>query len=87
MWISLEMRCVSEIWCFFYLILVFVTADQNSTLFDASQYDFFGKSLDEMSLGGFEDDEVIAPVLGHADDDEYHLFDKGEVMCFLCLKI
>uniref|UniRef100_A0A1J3DIU8 Protein PAT1-like protein 1 n=1 Tax=Noccaea caerulescens TaxID=107243 RepID=A0A1J3DIU8_NOCCA len=54
------------------------SSDQSSTLFDASQYDFFGKSLDEMSLGGFEDDEVIAPVLGHADDDEYHLFDKGE---------
>lgn len=39
-----------------------------------------------MSLGGFDDDEVIAPVLGHADDDEYHLFDKGEVMWFLMLK-
>lgn len=36
-----------------------------------------------MSLGGLDDDEVIAPVLGHpgADaDDEYHLFDKAEVM-------
>ncbi|CAH8310170.1 unnamed protein product [Eruca vesicaria subsp. sativa] len=58
------------------------SSDQNSSLFDASQYDFFGKNLDEMSLGGLDDDEVTAPVLGiaHADaaDDEYHLFDKGE---------
>jgi DNA topoisomerase 2-associated protein PAT1 len=37
-----------------------------------------------MELGGLDDDGVIAPVLGHADDDEYHLFDKGEVTCFLC---
>lgn len=58
------------------LVAVFVSADQNSALFDASQYDFFGKNLDEMSLGGLDnDDEVIGP------DDEYHLFDKAEVMC------
>ncbi|KAL0718984.1 hypothetical protein Bca4012_068307 [Brassica carinata] len=58
------------------------SSDQNSSLFDASQYDFFGKNLDEMSLGGLDDDEVIiAPVLGLADadaNDEYHLFDKAE---------
>nr|BAF00849.1 hypothetical protein [Arabidopsis thaliana] len=52
--------------------------DKNSTLFDASQYEFFGQNLDDMELGGLDDDGVIAPVLGHADDDEYHLFDKGE---------
>lgn len=63
---------------------VFVSADTNSKLFDASQYEFFGQNLDEMSLGGIDDDEGIAPVLGHADDDEYHLFDKGEVTCFRC---
>lgn len=66
------------------MLCLFVSAaDQNSSVFDASQYDFFGKNLDEMSLGGLDDDEVIAPVLGHpgADaDDEYHLFDKAEVM-------
>ncbi|KFK39518.1 hypothetical protein AALP_AA3G254500 [Arabis alpina] len=54
------------------------SSDTTSKLFDASQYEFFGQNLDEVSLGGFDDDEVIAPVLGHADDDEYHLFDKGE---------
>ncbi|CAH8380725.1 unnamed protein product [Eruca vesicaria subsp. sativa] len=55
------------------------SSDQNSSLFDASQYEFFGQNLDEMSLGGIDDDEVVAPpVLGHADDDEYHLFDKSE---------
>ncbi|CAN6925078.1 unnamed protein product [Brassica oleracea] len=59
------------------------SADQKSSVFDASQYDFFGKNLDEMSLGGLDDDEAIAPVLGLADadayaDDEYHLFDKAE---------
>jgi len=59
---------------------VFVSADKNSTLFDASQYEFFGQNLDDMELGGLDDDGVIAPVLGHADDDEYHLFDKREVI-------
>lgn len=63
---------------------MFVSADSKSKLFDASQYEFFGQNLDEMSLGGIDDDEVVAPVLGHAaDDDEYHLFDKAEVyFCF-----
>ncbi|CAF1931273.1 hypothetical protein Bca4012_073230 [Brassica carinata] len=56
------------------------SSDSNSKLFDASQYEFFGQNLDEMSLGGIDDDEVVAPVLGHTspDDDEYHLFNKGE---------
>lgn len=61
-------------------------ADQKSSVFDASQYDFFGKNLDEMLLGGLDDDEAIAPVLGLADADadaEYHLFDKAEVMLFV----
>ncbi|XP_010466506.1 PREDICTED: uncharacterized protein LOC104746679 [Camelina sativa] len=52
--------------------------DKNTTLFDASQYEFFGQNLDEMEIGGLDDDGMIAPVLGHTDDDEYHLFDKGE---------
>ncbi|KAL1197533.1 PAT1-like protein 1 [Cardamine amara subsp. amara] len=51
------------------------SSDKKSTLFDASQYEFFGQNLDELELGGLDDD---AHVLGHADDDEYHLFDKGE---------
>ncbi|CAN6999688.1 hypothetical protein IGI04_019761 [Brassica rapa subsp. trilocularis] len=57
------------------------SSDSNSKLFDASQYEFFGQNLDEMSLGGIDDDDVVAPVLGHSatddDDDEYHLFNKG----------
>lgn len=54
-------------------------ADNNkSTVFDASQYEFFGgQSLEEVELGGLDDD---ASLRGHApDDDEYHLFDKREV--------
>ncbi|CAA7045364.1 unnamed protein product [Microthlaspi erraticum] len=49
--------------------------NKNSTLFDASQYEFFGQSLEEVELGGLDDD---AAVLGQADDDEYHLFDRRE---------
>ena len=78
--------CCCNIGCWNWLCLFVSAADQNSSVFDASQYDFFGKNLDEMSLGGLDDDEVIAPVLGHpgADaDDEYHLFDKAEVMLLL----
>uniref|UniRef100_A0A1J3K5U2 Protein PAT1-like protein 1 n=1 Tax=Noccaea caerulescens TaxID=107243 RepID=A0A1J3K5U2_NOCCA len=57
--------------------------NNNSTLFDASQYEFFGQSLEEVELGGLDDDAAAAAaVLGHADDDEYHLFDKrGEGAC------
>ncbi|XP_018471481.2 protein PAT1 homolog 2 [Raphanus sativus] len=51
--------------------------NNNSTLFDASQYEFFGQSLEEVELGGLDDD--ACSVLGHADDgDGYHLFDKRE---------
>lgn len=56
--------------------------------FDASQYSFFGKGVvDEVELGGFEDEEetapVIAPVIegrfgGEDELNEYHLFDKEE---------
>ncbi|KAF8080005.1 hypothetical protein N665_0982s0007 [Sinapis alba] len=53
------------------------SSNNNSTLFDASQYEFFGQSLEEVELGGLDDD--AASVLGHADDgDGYHLFDKRE---------
>lgn len=56
-----------------------MSADNNkSTVFDASQYEFFGQSLEEVELGGLDDDD--ATVLGgHVDDEEYHLFDKREV--------
>ncbi|CAH8316966.1 unnamed protein product [Eruca vesicaria subsp. sativa] len=52
--------------------------NNKSTLFDASQYEFFGQSLEEVELGGLDDDGTS--VIGHADDggDGYHLFDKRE---------
>jgi hypothetical protein len=50
-------------------------ADNNSALFDASQYEFFGQSLEEVELGGLDDDGTVR---GHVDDEEYHLFDKRE---------
>ncbi|KAG2239203.1 hypothetical protein Bca4012_023963 [Brassica carinata] len=53
------------------------SSNNNSTLFDASQYEFFGQSLEEVELGGLDDDAASVP--GHADDgDGYHLFDKRE---------
>lgn len=60
-------------------------ADNNSTLFDASQYEFFGQSLEEVELGGLDDDASVLG--GHADDEEYHLFDKREVICFLFFSV
>ncbi|KAF8079869.1 hypothetical protein N665_0996s0023 [Sinapis alba] len=57
------------------------SSDTNkSRLFDASQYEFFGQSLEEVELGGLDDDAV----LGHAnvdDDDGYLLFDRREGAC------
>ncbi|GKV15276.1 hypothetical protein SLEP1_g26073 [Rubroshorea leprosula] len=50
-----------------------------STLFDASQYEFFGKnSVEEVELGGLEDVGEVASVFGSSNDDEYRLFDRGE---------
>ncbi|KAL9286880.1 hypothetical protein AtEden1_Chr4g0290461 [Arabidopsis thaliana] len=51
------------------------SSDNNSALFDASQYEFFGQSLEEVELGGLDDDGTVR---GHVDDEEYHLFDKRE---------
>lgn len=52
-----------------------------NALFDATQYEFFGQNvLDEVELGGLEDDGADCPPFGSVDD-EYHLFDKGEVSC------
>ncbi|KAJ0255230.1 Protein PAT1 2 [Hirschfeldia incana] len=59
------------------------SSDTNkSTLFDASQYEFFGQSLEEVELGGLDEDPATA-VLGHANDDYdgYLLFDKREGAC------
>ncbi|XP_010525174.1 PREDICTED: uncharacterized protein LOC104803017 [Tarenaya hassleriana] len=57
----------------------FARASSDTALFDASQYEFFGQNvLEEVELGGLEDEVETTPVPGYADDDEYHLFDKGE---------
>ncbi|OMP07651.1 hypothetical protein COLO4_07168 [Corchorus olitorius] len=36
--------------------------------------------MDEVELGGLEDGEENASVFASAEDDEYHLFDRGEVV-------
>lgn len=39
--------------------------------------------MEEVELGGLDDGEQDAPVFASAEDDEYHLFDRGEVrFCF-----
>lgn len=55
-----------------------------STMYDASQYAFFGKGImDEVELGCLEDGEEVVPSLGRGysgeeELHEYHLFDKDE---------
>ncbi|KAL2900674.1 Protein PAT1-like protein 2 [Bienertia sinuspersici] len=47
----------------------------HNSLFDASQYEFFGQNVgEEVELGGLEDDPSLVPLR----TDEYHLFDKDE---------
>ncbi|XWS47456.1 hypothetical protein CRYUN_Cryun14cG0153500 [Craigia yunnanensis] len=59
----------------------FSQTSSGNALFDASQYDFFGQNaMEEVVLGGLEDGEEDAPVFASAEDDEYHLFDRGEVV-------
>ncbi|XP_058207768.1 protein PAT1 homolog 1-like [Rhododendron vialii] len=49
-----------------------------NALFDASQYSFFGQdAMEEVELGGMEDEENEIPVTGYGDD-EYRLFDREE---------
>ncbi|CAL1352249.1 unnamed protein product [Linum trigynum] len=50
-------------------------------MFDASQYEFFGQHAGNgVELGGLEEDEN--PVFGSVGD-EYRLFDRDEVRCYL----
>ncbi|XP_057796687.1 protein PAT1 homolog 2-like isoform X1 [Salvia miltiorrhiza] len=55
-----------------------------SAMFDASQYAFFGKeAMDEVELGGLEDDEEVVRSIGggfcgEEELNEYHLFQKDE---------
>ncbi|KAL1184334.1 hypothetical protein V6Z11_A01G036700 [Gossypium hirsutum] len=49
-----------------------------STVFDASQYAFFGKDvLEEVELGGLDDEEEDIPAVGLEDEEEF-LFDRDE---------
>lgn len=70
---------------YFVAYFFFVSLDADAALFDASQYSFFGKTVvDEVELGGFEDEDEAAPGiegrLGGEDElNQYHLFDKDEV--------
>lgn len=58
----------------------------NNALFDASQYAFFGQdTVEEVELGGLADEEDNdIPAVGFGDD-EYHLFDREEVIFFVNL--
>lgn len=63
----------------FFFFLEF--CDAGDTVFDASQYAFFGKDVvEEVELGGLEDEEdnLSAPTF----DEEEFLFDKEEVYYF-----
>ncbi|KAE8713136.1 lysine-specific histone demethylase 1-like protein 1 [Hibiscus syriacus] len=58
----------------------FSQASSDNALFDASQYAFFGHdATKEVDLGGLEDGEEDSPVFASVEDEEYHLFDRGEV--------
>ncbi|KAK8507755.1 hypothetical protein V6N13_140500 [Hibiscus sabdariffa] len=58
----------------------FSQASSDNALFDASQYEFFGQnSMEGVDLGGLEDGEEDSPVFASVEDDEYRLFDRGEV--------
>ncbi|KAM1002018.1 hypothetical protein ACFX2C_002494 [Malus domestica] len=53
-------------------------SSSENKLFDASQYEFFGRNLvDEVELGGLDDQEDKKPLSGPVDN-EYHLFEKEE---------
>ena len=64
--------------CFdFYFFELFLFA--GDTVFDASQYAFFGKDvLEEVELGGLEDEEESLAAAGL--DEEEFLYDKDEVI-------
>ncbi|KAL5581629.1 hypothetical protein UlMin_014071 [Ulmus minor] len=52
--------------------------NSSNKLFDASQYEFFGQNVvNEVELGGLEEEEEDIPLFGPADN-EYHLFEKEE---------
>lgn len=51
----------------------------NPTVFDASQYAFFGKDgVDEVELGGLEDEEVSLPAVGIDEEEFMYNIEEGE---------
>lgn len=62
-------------WLFFFLFFIFA----GNTVFDASQYAFFGNDVsEEVELGGLEDEEESLAAAGL--DEEEFLYDKDEVI-------
>ncbi|KAG7988453.1 hypothetical protein I3843_03G189300 [Carya illinoinensis] len=60
----------------------FAEDSSGNAVFDASQYEFFGhNAVEGVELGGLEDNRDNGPAFGPADD-EYHLFDREEVVGF-----
>ena len=66
--------------------------DAGNSLFDASQYEFFGKkAVEEVELGGLENDQDNQSLV----PDEYQLFNKDEVQLsalvllflFICMNL
>lgn len=56
----------------------FTESSSAGTLFDASQYDFFGKDVvEEVELGGLEDEDESALLVGF-EDEEYRISDREE---------
>ncbi|KAI3982374.1 hypothetical protein MKX01_041212 [Papaver californicum] len=56
----------------------FTASSSGNTLFDASQYAFFGKDvLEEVELGGLDDEDGEAPLVGF-DDAEYQVPNREE---------
>jgi len=66
---------------FFSLLLILASiCDAGHAVFDASQYAFFGNDVvEEVELGGLEDEEEDIPAVGA--DEDYQL-DQQEVCCF-----
>ncbi|KAK9284844.1 hypothetical protein L1049_024024 [Liquidambar formosana] len=59
------------------------SSSSENALFDASQYEFFGQDcVEEVELGGLDDDKDDIPLFGSAADDEYQLFEKDEAVGF-----
>lgn len=63
------------------LVFLFNSFADNA-LFDASQYEFFGQhAMEEVELGGLENDEDDIQLFGSVDD-EYQLFEREEVTIY-----